>query len=45
MPHTVEPCESQEISRNFAASQSVSEYTIPLATDLRSFISRIPFIP
>jgi len=44
MPQTVGPCESQESIRNYAASQSVSEYTTPLATDLRPFISLILFI-
>jgi hypothetical protein len=44
MPQTVEPRESQEIRHNFAASQCVSEYTIPLATELRPFISLILFI-
>jgi hypothetical protein len=44
MHQTVEPRESQEIRRNFAASQSVSEYTTPLAAELRPFISLILFI-
>ena len=44
MPQTVRPRESQEIRHNLAKSQSVSAYTIPLATELRPFISLIPFI-
>ena len=45
MPQTAAPRESQEVRHNFAASQSVSEYTIPLAAELRPFISLILFIP
>jgi hypothetical protein len=41
MPQTIGPRESREIGRNFAKSQSISEYTTPLATDLRPFISLI----